>query len=145
MKTLINGKFYEITPDTEVVYLNAEVIRITDDGYYNWGIYYHEEFIPLDTFEVDGLRWYFTNDFQEIEIRTFVAELLPARGLKLSDLEWIKTLAYDDGLYNDQYWVYYKLAGQQSFHTATLSATSEQGLIQKLRPDLNAGLMKAEP
>lgn len=112
MKTQINGIYYTVTTDIEGVYLNGEIIQITDDGDYNWGIIYKEQFIPLHTFEVDGVTWYFTNDFQEIEIRTFASEILPVRGLELSEIEWFKTSPLGIGKYNDHFEVYYKIKGK---------------------------------
>jgi len=129
MRTLINGTYYPITDDIEVVYIGGELFPITDDGDYNWGIVYEEAFIPLHTFEVDGVIWYFTNDFQEIEIRDFVANVLPARGLLPADLDWLKTTPLGVGRYNDHFEVYYKIRGLESYHSAFQHASSEDRLI----------------
>lgn|GEM_PF-2102650 len=132
MKTLINGIYYQITADTEVVYQNGEIITITDDSDGHWGICFNGEFIPLHTFEVDGVQWYFTNDLQEMEIRNFVSEVLPLKSLDVTKLEWIKTVPLNPGPYNDEFAVYCKLKGTDSYHSVSEHASSEEELLRHL-------------
>ena len=129
MKTLINKQYFQIAGDMEVIYLSDTKCDITCDIYDEWGIVYQNNFIPLHTFEENGVIWYFTNDFQNLEISTFIAEIIPVKGLELSDVEWFKTSPLGNG-YEHEYIVYFKIKGLESYHTTFGSFSSEAELIK---------------
>ncbi|MBE9599870.1 hypothetical protein [Pedobacter sp. MC2016-24] len=130
MKTLIYGKFYHITGDIKVVYENADLIPVTLDVQHNWAIILDGKFVPLHTFDVDGVRWYFTNDYQEIEIREFIRDILPGLGFQLNEIEWFKTIP--SGIHEASYHVYFKLKDALSYQTQFLIASSEKELLRNL-------------
>lgn len=130
MKTLIKDEFYQMTDDIAVIY-RGDVIPVTDDGHQNWCIVANNAVMMLTTFEVDGVLWYFTNDYQELEISQFVTEQLPQMGIAYADIEWVKTLP--DPLEEWNYQVYFKLREQQSFHSIWWKADNEESLIKLLQ------------
>ena len=133
MRTLINGQYYQITDDAEIIYIKGKIIRISDDNYGNWGIIYRNKFIALSVFLVDDVVWYFANHEQELKIRELAQEILPARGLKVSDIEWFKTVALSDCDYTEEYVAYYKIKGEERYHSALRQACSEQEIIDLLK------------
>lgn len=134
MKTLLNGQWYKVTGDTEVAYLNGEIIPITGDGDNNWGIIHNGQFIPLHTFQVDGVLWYFTNDYQELAISRFATEQLPEMGIAYSDIAWFKTLPDPDEAWT--FHVYFKRKGQNIYQSDSWQADNEEELIGLLtRPE----------
>lgn len=130
MKTLINGQYFQITDDMEVIYLNDTKCDITCDSNDEWGIVYKNNFIALHTFEEHGVILYFTNDIQNIEISTFTAEIIPVKGLELSDVEWFKTAPLQGKGYENEYIVYFKIKGLESYHTTFRCFSSEAELIK---------------
>ncbi|WPU92501.1 hypothetical protein SNE25_24545 [Mucilaginibacter sabulilitoris] len=135
MKTLVEGQYYEITDDTEIVY-EGEIIPISDDGYGNWGFIYNEKFTPLTAFQVDGVNWFFTNDFQEVAIREFVGDVFSSTDLELDEIEWFKTYVAPDDESNVV--VYYKIRGKESYRSLDHEVNTEQDLMDLFEADLES-------
>jgi hypothetical protein len=134
MKALVHSKYYEITPDTEIVYVDGAIIPITDDGNNNWGFIFEGTFIPLNTFEVEGVIWYFTKDYQELKIREFLKNDLSSTGYDQREVEWFKTYEYPDEEWNVK--VYFKVRSKEIYCSLSYQVSSEHALLELLAKDL---------
>jgi hypothetical protein len=136
MRALVHNNYYEITPDTEIVYLDGAIIPITDDGYNNWGFIFEGNFIPLNTFEVEGVIWYFTKDYQQLEIREFLENNLSSTGYNPHEIEWFRTYEYPDEEWNVI--AYFKVRDKEIYCSSSYQAGSEHALLELLANDLSS-------
>ncbi|MVN91453.1 hypothetical protein [Mucilaginibacter aquatilis] len=136
MRALVHNNYYEITPDTEIVYVDGAIIPITDDGNDNWGFIFEGTFIPLNTFEVEGVIWYFTKDYQQVEIREFLENGLSSTGYSQHEIEWFKTCQHPHQEWNVI--AYFKVRDKEIYCSSSYQAGSELALLELLANDLRS-------